>query len=1164
MDIKYKMMRIYVFFCILLLNLSITSAENVLSQVTKETNINLSYANSSIVAIIEDLGKQTEYSFVYDESLLNQYNNVTIRVKNATLTQVLDLINNQTKISFHKAGDTYTVIPPFPAGAGKTSQQTTVGAQQGMRITGTVSDNFGELLPGVNVTVRGIAASGTSTDVNGEFSLTVPSDTCVLLFRYIGYKTQEIPVGSRRIFAVTLLEETEQLEEVVVVAFGKQKKESLVSSIQSVNTKELHIPSSNLTTAFAGRIAGMISYQTSGEPGLDNASFFIRGVTSFGTGKVDPLILVDNVEVSSNDLANLHPDDLASFSILKDAPATALYGARGANGVILISTKEGNEGAPKINVRVETSLSQPTSLIEMADPISYMYLCNEAITTRDPMLAPRYGEYKIFHTINKTNPYVYPMVDWMKMLVKPSTINERANLNISGGGNIARYYVAGSFSRDNGILKVDNKNNFNNNINSNKYLLHSNININLTKSTEMIVRLHGTFNDYHGPVTGGSALYQRIMQVSPVDFPAYYEPVGVFNNVSHILFGGERAGDFFLLNPYAEMLKGFSQKSNSTMMAQFELKQNFGKWVEGLSGRVMGNTQRYGAFDLTMQYSPFYYRIGYHDRINNTYSLFETNPESGTEYLQYYPGNKTINYSLYGEGALNYIRTFGEKHDVSGMFVGIVRQYHSANESQLVNALVQRNLGLSGRFTYGYDSRYFTEINFGYNGSEKFDKGHRWGFFPSIGLGWNVTNESFFPEVLKKKVSKLKIRGTYGLVGNDEISSQRFFYISEVQPSGGDYFVTGIDFNGIGQNGYRINNYPNPNITWEISQKSNLGIELGLFNGKLEILTDIFREHRTNILQSRVDIPTEQGLWSTPLVNIGEALGKGVDISFDYQQTVNKDLWFVGRANFTYARSTYLYYEESAWDMLGVPQKSHKGRSVNQKWGYVADHLFIDEAEIEASARQDFSLYQPGDIKYKDINGDGVIDLLDQAPIGYPTMPEINYGFGLSAGYKGFDFSFFFSGSARSSFFIDPGAMEPFLQRTVNNDGNITTNLSSGNARMNGGLAKFIADDYWSEQSQNPYAGWPRFSYLPLSNNTQTSTWWMYDGRFLRLKSAEMGYSMPNRLVSKLGLSSLRVYLSGTNLLLFSKFKLWDVELGGNGLNYPLQRVYNLGINLSF
>ena len=1141
-------MRFSFIFSLCCIGVSLMTAEEVKSQEKRDTHLNFSMTKSTVVSVIEAISRQTGYEFIYDEALLSQLEPITLKMKDATLQQLLDQVSKQTKLGFQKVNDFYTVIPPAPPA---NTEKSEAKVQQGIRVTGIVSDIFGEVLPGVTILVRG-TSTGINTDTNGEFSLTVPSDTSVLIFSYIGYKTQEVLVGPRRIIAVTMQDDVAELGEVTVVAFGTQKKESVVSSIQTVNTRELTVPSSNLTTAFAGRIAGMISYQTSGEPGFDNASFFIRGITTFGTGKVDPLILVDNVEVTANDLSNLHPDDLASFSILKDATATALYGARGANGVILISTKEGREGPVKVSIRMENSFSSPTDLIEMADPITYMYANNEASLTRLGLsLYLPYDDYKIDNTIRGTNPYVYPAVDWTDMLIKKYTTNQRVNLSLSGGGNIARYYVAGSYSHDNGILKVDKRNNFNNNINYNKYLLHSNININLTKTTELVVRLHGTFNDYKGPLTGGSDLYRKILHVSPVDFPAYYEPDEYYRETHHILFGSMLLGTTPFLNPYAQMLRGYQVQSNSTMMAQMEINQNFDGWIKGLKGRLMGNTQRYAGFNMSMAYSPFYYQVESYDNISDVYSLFELNPASGTEYLSYYPGGKDVSYNLYAEGMLNYSRIFGVKHDVSGMVVGIIRHAQYANPSSLVDALPNRNLGISGRFTYGYDSRYFAEFNFGYNGTEKFDKKHRWGFFPSFGIGWNVSNESFWLDNMKKHISKFRIRGTYGLVGNDAIGNSRFFYISEVIPGGGGNFRTGIDPGMFSRTGYAIRTYPNPNITWEVAHKSNLGIELALFDGKVEILTDFFHERRGNILQTQSNFTLEQGLWASPLINIGKAQGKGIDTSVDYQHSFSKDFWIVGRGNFTFARSTFEYFDDVPWDLIGAPWRMRKGWPVNQPYGWIAERLFVDDHDVESSALQ-FADYAAGDIKYMDLNNDGVIDDLDIAPIGYPTVPEINYGFGLSANYKNIDLSFFFSGTARSSFFINPSAMAPFIRR------------NEGDGVMNGGLAKFIADDHWTEQSQNPYAIWPRLSTTQIDNNIRTSTWWMRDGRFLRLKSVELGYSLPQNLTGKLGMHSLRLYFSGTNLLLFSKFKLWDVELGGNGLNYPLQRVFNVGIDLSF
>jgi TonB-linked SusC/RagA family outer membrane protein len=1034
--------------------------------------------------------------------------------------------------------------------------------QTGTTVSGVVTDETGEPLPGAIVQVRG-STRGVSTDLDGTFSI-VAASTDVLEFSFLGYQTQAITVGAQKKIRVQLQLKIDELSEVTVVAFGKQKKESVISSITTVNAKDLRVPSSNLTTAFAGRIAGMISYQTSGEPGNDNADFFIRGITTFGTGKVDPLILFDNVEVSSSDLAKMHPDDIAGFSILKDATATALYGARGANGVILVTTKEGKEGKIQVNIRLENSFSSPTSTIEMADPITYMQLANEAAVTRNQLTVLPYSKTKIDNTIRGTNPYAYPAVDWMDMLIKDVTVNQRANLNISGGSSMARYYIAGSFSQDNGILKVDKRNNFNNNIDYKKYLLHSNINLNLTKKTEMIVRLHGTFDDNQGPLDGGSDLYKRILKVSPVRFPAYYEPDEKFANAKHILFGGALNNTQPYMNPYADMLKGYNTASTSSMQAQLELKQDLGSLLEGLSLRVLGNTVRNASFSYSMYYNPFYYSSSY-DRIAGEYRLSELNSSGyywkGTEYLDYREGKKTVNSAVYGEGSLSYNRTFDERHAVSGMLVGTIRNYMEANAGDLPKSLPHRNMGLAGRFTYGYDSRYFSEFNFGYNGSEKFDKGHRWGFFPSFGLGWTASNEAFWDGKLKDIVSLLKLRATYGLVGNDNIGNTRFFYLSNVIPEGGGYYQTTQDFSGgISHNGYRIVNYPNSEIGWEIAYKTNLGLELGLLKDKIEIQADFFRENRTNILQTRADIPTSMGTWAIQQANVGEARGQGVDLSVDYKHSFNSNLWLIGRANFTYAYSTFTQYEEPYYAEIGMPWRSRIGRKLKQEEGYIAERLFIDQQDVENSPRQDFGEYMAGDIKYKDINGDNVINEADMVPIGYPSVPEINYGFGFSTGYRNWDFSVFFSGSARSSFWIDAKAMTPFVTSAISQEESPT----SAGLLLENGLAKFIADDYWSELSQNPYALWPRLSNRVIDNNVQRSTWFMYDNSFLRLKSAELGYAMPVKLASKAGLSNLRFYLSGTNLWLFSKFKLWDVEMGNNGLNYPLQRVVNIGINLSF
>lgn len=1107
---------------------------------SQNTRFNLDYRNTSIKQILEDIKSQGNLEFFYSNNDFDTSVKVDISIKNGTLKEVLDQIVLPEKLQYRIVDNT-VIISDI-----KKSPERIIQSEE--RIKGKVTDIQGKPLPGATITVVG-TTRGVITDTDGSYSIEAnPSDK--LVFSFIGMESQIVDVGRQKVINVTMAEKKEELEEVTVVAFGKQKKESVISSIETIKTDELRVPSSNLTTAFAGRMAGVISYQTSGEPGQDNAEFFIRGVTTFGTGKVDPLILLDNVEISSDDLASLHPDDIASFSILKDATATSLYGARGANGVVLITTKEGKEGKPKIDFRFENSFSMPTQQIEMADPITYMKMANEAVLTRNPLGLYLYSDEKIDRTEMGQNPLVYPTVDWMDILFKKVAINQRANLNISGGGTVARYYIAGSISQDNGILNVDNRNNFNNNIDLKKYLLRSNVNIKLSNSTEVIVRLQGRFKDYLGPIDGGTTVYQNALRVSPVRFPPYYEPDESFKDSKHILFGGYDAGQY--LNPYAEMVKGYKNESESVVLAQFELEQDFGKWIDGLTGRILGNTVRSSMFNMTRSYNPFYYNVATYDRQKDEYTLTELNPEGGTEYLNYKPGTKKVLNSFYAEGSLSYNKKI-KKNSLSGMLVGIIRNEIDGNAGSLSASLPHRNLGLSGRFTYEYDGRYLAEFNFGYNGSEKFDAGHRWGFFPSYGLGWVVSNEPYWTGEISHVISNLKFRATYGLIGNDDIGSERFFYLSRVNMDGGDGYTLGYDFNGRSRQGVSIGNYANSDITWEIAYKSNLGIDMSIFDGKIDVMADIFKERRINILQTRADIPSTMGLWSTPTTNVGKAKGTGFDMSLDFNWFSKNDIWLIARGNFTYARATYEFYEEPDYSV--TPWRSRIGMPLSQKWGYQAERLFIDEADVANSPRQDFGEYGAGDIRYKDINDDGVINELDLVPIGYPTTPEINYGLGLSSGYKNFDFSFYFQGSGRSSFWIDAEKMAPFIQSTIDdNDDRI----------LETGLAKFIADDYWSEVNQNPLAGWPRLANYQINNNTQRSTWFMQNGSFLRLKSVEFGYTLPEIVVQNLKIKSCRFYLSGTNLFLLSSFKLWDVEMGGNGLGYPIQKVFNIGVNVTF
>ena len=1009
-------------------------------------------------------------------------------------------------------------------------------------------EETGEPMPGATVSVEG-STRGVMTDLDGSFELTGVKPTDKLKFECLGKETQVLQVGTMTNFVVKLKNAANELDEVTVVAFGKQRKESVIGSISTVDVKTLKVPSSNLTTALAGNVAGVIAYQRTGEPGQDNADFFVRGITTFGAN-TSPLILIDNIELTSTDLARLQPDDIESFSIMKDATATALYGARGANGVIFVTTKRGQEGPAKIFARVETSISAPTDVVELADPVTYMKSYNEAISTRDPLGELMYTYDKIEQTGKPgANRLIYPANDWYDMLFKDFATSYRANVSARGGGKVATYYVSGAYTEDTGVLKVDKRNSFNNNIDDKNYTLRSNVDINVTPTTKLAVRLTGNFRDYQGPLNGGSDVYRQVMHSDPVLFPAYYPVDDEHVGIQHIMFGNYEDGSY--INPYANLVKGYKNYQRSQMIAAVQLEQDLKFITKGLSFMTLFNLTRLSEFTVNRQFNPYWYRLDRYDSYTGEYHVNRIN-ENGTDYLTYSESGKTVKNTMYSETRLNYNRSFG-KHDVTGLLVLTASESLTANAGSLQLSLPSRNAGLSGRFTYGYDKRYFVEYNFGYNGSERFHKSHRWGFFPSAGLAWMMSNEKWF-KPLTKVVSNLKLRYSYGLVGNDNIgsSSNRFYYLSEMSMNNSGLGASFGETRNVSYNGIGVVRYANEAITWEKSYKSNYALELGLFK-KLDIIAEYFTEHRTDIFMQRADIPNTMGLQAAVYGNIGQARSKGIDIQADYKQAWASGLWASARANFTYSTGKYDVYEEPTYP---ESYRQHAGRSIRQTWGYIAERLFVDDEDAANSPSQAAfgSQYGGGDIKYTDVNGDGVITNADMVPIGYPTSPEIIYGFGVSLGHKGFDVSVFFQGLGRESFWIDATSAYS------------TKYNKYGTAPFvnNGQLLKAYSDSHWSEDNRDIYALYPRYSAYENHNNTQVSTWWMRDGSFVRLKQMEFGYTLPQKLTNKIHIDNLRVYFQGNNLLCWSKFKLWDPELAGEGFNYPIQRTFNIGVNVTF
>lgn len=1015
-----------------------------------------------------------------------------------------------------------------------------IGIAQTKEYTGVIKDDTGVGLPGVSISIKG-TIQGTVSNEFGEFKLPAKEGD-VLVFSFIGKNKVEKVVGQRTVIDVELFDDQTQLEEVQVVAFGTQKKSSVIASINTIKPAELKQPASNLTTALAGKIPGIISYQSSGEPGRDNAQFFVRGVTTFGY-KTSPLILIDGFEANANDLARMEPDNIESFSVLKDASATVLYGARGANGIIMVATKSGHQGPAKMSIRLDSHVAMATQMPELLDGVDYMKLYNKARISRDPLLGSYYSEQKIQSTAAGLNPMIYPNIDWYEQLFEKSTVNKKMNFDVSGGGKVATYYVAAGYENETGLLKVDKKNNFNNNIDINRVQLRSNVIFKLTPTTTLDTRIHGLFERYTGPFRTATDIFRMVMSSNPVDFPAVYQADAAHSYATHILFGNTSVGGSLKQNPYAEMVRGYEDRNESSITAMATLTQDLKFITEGLKFQLKGSVNTWGKYTSTRSYSPFFYDLESYNQVTEEYKLFALNPTGGQAYLGDINPGRDASGHFYYEARMNWDREFG-KHSLGAMTVGMMEEnlLTGGNSVSIYETLPEKNMGNSGRLTYDFDKRYFLEFAYGYNGSEKFAGESRYGFFPSVGAGWLVSNEKFF-EPLTDIMNTLKFKFTWGKVGNDAISgrSGRFFYLSDISKGGAGYRWGSTFMNSYG--GYTVDRYANPDITWEVSTKYNLGLEASFFNDALKFQWDFFRDNRDNIYLTRQNFPATAGLEATISGNVGKVNSQGVDGSIDFQHFFNNDFWLTGRANFTYSTNEYVELDEKNFPDEYLKQKGH---STNQWWGLIAERLFVDEAEILNSPKQDFGEYMAGDIKYKDVNGDGTVNSNDRVPLGLSTVPEIQYGFGLSAGYKKFDFSFFFQGNGRVSLFINPGT----------SDNGIAPFASRRNA-----LA-IISEDHWSETNPNVHAFWPRLSVDPIANNNQTSSWWLRNGAFLRLKSVEMGWNLPE--FKKVGLKSSRIYLSAENLFVTSKFKLWDPEMGRGGLGYPPNRRFNVGLQLSF
>ena len=1135
---KSKVLGLFLCFLLLGIDYSFASYNNY----SQFKTLSVSMSNSTLREVLKTIEKSSQFVFFYLDDAVNLERKVSIDSKNKNIEEILSELFEGTSCTYRISDRQIFISGKAPA---STEQQ-----QNKRKISGRVTDIKGEPLIGVNVTVDG-DANGSITNMDGLYEIFVTKKSVVLKFTYIGFKTSEIRTNaSTNIYDVTLEEQVNELEETVIVGYGTQRKISNIGAQSSMKMEDIKTPSASLTTTLAGRLAGVVAVQRTGEPGKDAADIWIRGISTPNTSS--PLVLVDGVERSFNDI---DPEDIESLTTLKDASATAVYGVRGANGVILIKTKPGKVGKPTVSADYYESFTRFTKMVDLADGITYMNAANEAM--RNDGIATKYTEDQIRNTIAGKDPYLYPNVDWLKEIFNDWGHNRRVNVNVRGGSEKVAYYASVSYFNETGMTVTDkNINTYDSKMKYSRYNFTTNLNIDVTPTTKVEIGAQGYLGEGNYPAISSADLYNAAMSISPVEYPKMF-----FVNGEAYVPGTSTNNNFN--NPYSQATRrGYDNLTKNQIYSNLRVTQNLDMLTKGLKLTAMY------AFDV-------YNEIHVHqDRAESTYNFLDTSVPydmNGQPILQrIYEGSNVLSYKqetsgnkkTYLEASLNYDRRFNDDHRVSALFLFNQQSKLLYPKGTLEDAIPYRMMGIAGRATYSWKDRYFAEFNIGYNGAENFSPKHRFGTFPAFGVGWVVSNEKFW-QPLSKAVSFLKIRYTDGKVGNSEVSDRRFMYLDQMKENG-DY---GYKF---GPNGTKWSGYETVNMAvdliWEESRKQDLGIDLKLFNDNLSIVFDLFKERRENILLKREhSIPSFLGYnTSAPYGNIGIIENKGFDGTIEYNKRINKDWVIALRGNVTFNKDKWIQGE--------LPEQKYEwmnqyGHNINGVKGYVAEGLFT-QTEIDDMARWEslsdankaitpkpfasqFGTVKAGDIKYKDLNNDGQIDAYDQTYISRGDVPTTVYGFGFTVGWKDLSVGMMFQGVAGAERVLNGSSVNPF------NGGG-----GSGNLYSNIG-------DRWTEEKPDQNAFYPRLSYGSETtsniNNFQKSTWWVRNMNFLRLKTLQISYNLPKPWVNKVHLKNAAVYVMGTNLFTLSRFKLWDPELNtDNGASYPNTTSYSVGINFTF
>lgn len=1000
-----------------------------------------------------------------------------------------------------------------------------LSAQEKIKVTGKVIDATSqESIIGANIVIKGTTI-GTISDFDGKFTLEANIGS-TLHITYLGYIPQDVVIENKKPLQILLKENAKELEEVVVVGYGTQKKISSIGAQSSIKMiSDLKQPVAHMSNSLAGRITGLTGKQGNGAPGDNKSDIWIRGIATLGG--TSPLILVDGVERSMDEL---NPEDIESVSIMKDASATAVFGVRGANGVIIITTKQGMIGKPKIRAEYNFGVTNFTKVPELADGITYMIAANEAYTTRGE--EPIYDNTRIQKTLSGEDPYLYPNVNWFDELFTKMGTTQNASLSVNGGTENIQYYVSASMYNETGQLTRDESQSFDSSLRYTRFNVNSNINMKITKTTNLKMNVKVMVGDSNKPKNGSSAPFSDAMNMPPIQMPVRY-PGG---EIPWISTGGG------LQNPWAELTQvGYDSDVQSKVMADMTINQKLDFLIKGLSFKALFAYDTYNRSWLKREKKYDTYWATGRDE-NGELILEQTNQNgSASPYLTTSGGSTSNERKYYFEAALNYDQTFNKKHHVTGMLMFNLSDKVNLLASNLVSSLPYRSEGLAGRFTYGYNDRYMAEFNFGYNGSENFNPDKRFGFFPSVGAAWVISNEKWF-EPISQVVSLFKLRTSYGLVGNDQLGGSRFAFLSEMDGGAGGYKfgVPGSYFNVT--NGYKVSKY-GVDVTWETAKKFNFGIDLNLFNNALALNVDIFKERRENIFLSRGSIPSTVGLTASVVGNLGIVDNHGFEINGDINKRIGKwDLSFKG--TFSYNKNKII---EDDSPIKPYPWMERRGTIIGQQYGFICDGFYTQEDIDNPDVAKTAEPVMAGDLKYRDLNNDKVIDDYDKTYIGQGTVPRFTYGFGTTISYKGFTLGAFFQGVGKNDIYVN-GAFTPFKNGTAK--GNLLANIT----------------DRWTEENPRQDAFYPRLNYASDNNkNYATSTHWIVNGAYLRLKTLDFGYTFPTSITQKLKISNLRIYTLLSNVLTFSSFDLWDPELGnGSGTTYPNIATYSVGLSFQF